>query len=393
MRNYLFILSGIGSGGASESLYVYLSKLSKTNCKIHLIAPYISSERMYAKFKDLNIYIEIIDCGQFHSSQASVTPFYKIPFEFFKYFLNKNKLFKYIKNERIDVVHLNTTCLTHLLKPIATKFKIPIFVFVRELILNKSNNFYIGNMHRKNIIKWATRIICISENEARSFCNCKNLSIIYNPFLLKKNTILKNESKLKKVFRIIMIGQFSYNKAHHIFLKSVRYFINKKPKLAKDCKFIILGVPKNKNVSTVPFFERKNIRHVNLFYKNLENLDLKDHIEVYQYTQYPEKFISEADLLVRPSLSADPWGRDIIEAMSYSTAIIATGKYDRYVRNNINGFLVEPNNPKSIAEAMAKIIPYKVDVFSSNSFKLSKKLFDPDNYLKKMLQIYDINFN
>ena len=26
-------------------------------------------------------------------------------------------------------------------------------------------------------------------------------------------------------------------------------------------------------------------------------------------------------------------------------------------------------------------------------FNLAKKLFDPDNYLKKMLQIYDINFN
>ena len=153
MRNYLFILSGIGSGGSSESLYVYLSKLSKTNCRIHLIAPYISSERMYAKFKDLNIDIEIIDCGQFHSFQASVTPFYKMLFEFIKYLLNKDKLFKYIKNKSIDVVHLNSSCLSHLLKPIAINFKIPIFVFVRELILNKSDNYHIGNMHRKNIIK------------------------------------------------------------------------------------------------------------------------------------------------------------------------------------------------------------------------------------------------
>ena len=131
MRNYLFILSGIGSGGSSESLYVYLSKLSKTNCRIHLIAPYISSERMYAKFKDLNIDIEIIDCGQFHSFQASVTPFYKMLLEFIKYLLNKDKLFKYIKNKSIDVVHLNSSCLSHLLKPIAINFKIPIFVFVR----------------------------------------------------------------------------------------------------------------------------------------------------------------------------------------------------------------------------------------------------------------------
>ena len=70
MRNYLFILSGIGSGGATESLYVYLSKLSKTNCKIHLLAPYISSEMMYSKLRNLGINIQIIDLGQFHSSEA-----------------------------------------------------------------------------------------------------------------------------------------------------------------------------------------------------------------------------------------------------------------------------------------------------------------------------------
>ena len=128
-----------------------------------------------------------------------------------------------MKNKSIDVVHLNTSCLSHLLKPIAKRFNIPIFVFVREIILSKSNNSFIGKIHRKNIIKWSTRIICISENEARLFLNCKNVSILYNPYLIKRDFISENKIK-KKVFNIIMMGQFSYNKAHHIF--KVYIFIN-----------------------------------------------------------------------------------------------------------------------------------------------------------------------
>jgi len=120
-------------------------------------------------------------------------------------------------------------------------------------------------------------------------------------------------------------------------------------------------------------------------------LKLQRIVQIIDYTENPEKYISSADILVRPSLSSDPWGRDIIEAMSLSTAIIATGKYDKFVKNNFNGFLVKANKPDLISKALANILPYKIKDFSRNSKNLASRLFNPDEYLVKMLEIYKTN--
>ena len=108
-----------------------------------------------------------------------------------------------------------------------------------------------------------------------------------------------------------------------------------------------MGVPKKNNISKNYFFKKKKNKCLNFFYKTLENLDITEKINIMEYTEFPEKFISEADILVRPSLSGDPWGRDIIEAMSSSTAIIATGKWIYLLKNRFLG-----QYPFLIAEAI-----------------------------------------
>ena len=383
MKKYLFILSGLGSGGSTESLLVYLSRLSKTNCKIHIITPYIKSQKMFYKFKDLGISIKLIDAGQFHSSQASVTPIYKVPFELIKYFLNKKKIINYIEENSIDLVHLNSTVISHLIKLIKKKFRIPVFIFVREIIQINLDDFFIGRFHKKNIEKWASGIICISENESKIFLNSKKVRVLYNPCDVKNSEeIIEN-----KFINILMVGQFSLSKGHAIFLKSVRYFIDHYPNKAKNCKFKILGIPKKRNNSIVNFLFKKN-RDILNFYKIFENLELQDIVQIEDYIEDPEKYFARSDILVRPSLSSDPWGRDIIEAMSLSTAIIATGKYNKFVKNNFNGFLVKANQPILISKALENIIPDNIKTFSRNSKDLATRLFNPDRYLEIMLEIY-----
>lgn len=54
----------------------------------------------------------------------------------------------------------------------------------------------------------------------------------------------------------------------------------------------------------------------------------------------PESRIAASDFIVRPSRDNDPWGRDVIETMSHGKVIIATGYFDGFVKNDVNGFIV-----------------------------------------------------
>ena len=71
----------------------------------------------------------------------------------------------------------------------------------------------------------------------------------------------------------------------------------------------------------------------------------------------PERVLAECDLVVRPSRGADPWGRDVLEAMVSGRAVIATGRYSRFVENGVTGILHDTFDPAQWAdeiEALAR---------------------------------------
>ncbi len=59
----------------------------------------------------------------------------------------------------------------------------------------------------------------------------------------------------------------------------------------------------------------------------------------------PERVLAHCDLVVRPSRGSDPWGRDVLEAMACGRAVMATGRYDRFVENGLTGILHDTFDP------------------------------------------------
>jgi glycosyltransferase involved in cell wall biosynthesis len=63
------------------------------------------------------------------------------------------------------------------------------------------------------------------------------------------------------------------------------------------------------------------------------------------------------DILIHPSLS-EGFGRAVLEGMALGKPVIATkvGGLRELVRDGVNGFLVEPGNPRMIAERLSLLI-------------------------------------
>lgn len=70
----------------------------------------------------------------------------------------------------------------------------------------------------------------------------------------------------------------------------------------------------------------------------------------------PEAATARAFALIRPSRDNDPWGRDVIEAVSAGVPVLATGSYDKVVEPGVNGYLFEPFDAGAMADRLLDLL-------------------------------------
>ena len=64
----------------------------------------------------------------------------------------------------------------------------------------------------------------------------------------------------------------------------------------------------------------------------------------------PVPILEACDALVRPSRSSDPWGREVLEAMSHGLPVLSVGEYDTFVEHGVTGFLYSEFDAASFAD-------------------------------------------
>jgi glycosyltransferase involved in cell wall biosynthesis len=387
----LFISNVLTFGGACESQLILIKGLLKLEHSVQVVTNKIDEQDAVLQLTSLGVPVTVIDCGQFHSYQATYTPIYRLPFEFAKYYKNKSRLLRYIQENEIDIVHINSTVLAHLLKPIKkSAFVKKVFIHVRELLSAKYDPYFIGTTIINQIHRWADHVVCISENELTCLKKSNNISVVYNPMagVTEELTNLNAENTQKK-FRVLMYGKFHPSKGQIDFLRGVRLFIDISPDISSQCTFVILGIKKHAKVGLKSWLKSALTQdYEEQFYAVLHKLELNKLVELIPFKKDVSSELKMASVVVRSSISGDPWGRDIIESMSHGKAIIATGTYSGFVRPGFNGELVTPGKPIEIAEALKKIIPSKIESYGHNSFVLAKQLFDEDAHVIKINELY-----
>src|SRR5690606_7714918 len=69
----------------------------------------------------------------------------------------------------------------------------------------------------------------------------------------------------------------------------------------------------------------------------------------------PEAVLSASDALIKPTREANPWGRDILEAMAAAKPVISLGAYDRFVEDGVTGILKAEFDPAALATEIAAL--------------------------------------
>ena len=355
--------------------------LAELGHELHLVVPFVHSEAMQKKMMAFCNGFAIIDCGQFHSNQVGYSPAHMVIREYLKCRLNRVRLKDYILQHKIDVVHLNSSVLAHLLPYLRRETAARICMHVRELLSDGGDPYGIGRYLLRMIKMHADQIFCISENEVEALGAGSKAAVVYNLFDFDSIAGMPSAQKPAKdaITLFMMMGQFSKAKGHAQFLFAVRQFIDRYPVMAAKCSFQLLGAPakRSKNV-------RARVRRVlngdgqSQFEKLVDTLNLRDRVELVPYQLDVTAALAKASVLVRASLSGDPWGRDIIEGMAYGKAIVATGTYAKFAQPGVNAILVPPGDPGLLSEAFAELAghPDMIKRYGKRSAELARSLFD-----------------
>jgi glycosyltransferase involved in cell wall biosynthesis len=123
----------------------------------------------------------------------------------------------------------------------------------------------------------------------------------------------------------------------------------------------------------------------------VETLGLRWFFLFLDYVSDVEPVLEGCDILIRASRGKDPWGRDVIEAMAHGKPVIATGSYDRFVEDGINGYLFSEYDSQAIAEKIVFLFdhPEAVETMAIANREKARQLFDGTQNAKKVAAVYD----
>lgn len=249
----------------------------------------------------------------------------------------------------------------------------------------------IGSSERLKGLKFAainlgaSSIVAVSDSLRKNIVNRTPLkydktSVVYNgintdDFRRSPSNAIRTKMGWNRQDIIVgCLGNIRSAKAYDVLLHAAALLKQHKPKLY----FVIAGAGKG---------------HLYDELLDLKNcLELDDTVHFVGFNADPAEFLSNLDLFLLPSIS-EGFSIATIQAMAAGLPVIATrsGGPEEIVTHQKNGWLIPPNSPEAIAQAVAKLSadPDLRESLAKNGREHATQTFDIRSMLNSYQALYD----
>jgi glycosyltransferase involved in cell wall biosynthesis len=398
-RKVLYISHCSGGGGSPKSLALLLDSLDKNKYEpIVLLEKSAIVEESFKKGKIKTYFRKIISFGVYaYHPKISAMDFFCL---FVGFLSNIIAVFRVIKKEKIELVHLNSTVL--IISAIASRIAgvRKIVWHIREAIPDNK----IGYLEKKLINFIASDIIVMSKDMQMLFDKHKT-TLIYNGIdteefkLNSDRELIKEEYQLDDKQTIFThVSKLVPAKGSFISIKALKLITE----YGYNAKLFMIGGQTYKNANGVKARIKKIVKYL-LRYKTYdwkqelkrlaEELGIADKVIFTGYRNDVPNFMSLSHAIVTPNLQAEGFGRVLIEAGALRKPVISTNipPNSEIVIDGKTGLLVEPNNPETLAEAMIYIInnPAEARKMGENGYQNVVNNFHIDITHSKIADLYE----
>ena len=353
MKSILFIHQSAELYGSDKTMLYFLSELDKTKYLPVIVLPFDGP--LKTELEKNNIKVVIAPVLKLY--RKMFTP--KNLIKFFKEYkegvntldeLNKEYDFKLVYSHTlaalIGIIFAQKRSIKHLwhVQEIIAKPKIFNLAFKRLLSLKSNHkvvydsiatmNFWINgnkNLTAKSEAVWNG----IETNNLPTFSNEEKGEVRKDFFLCQNDEIV-----------IALVGRINSWKGQQLLLHAFALLA----KTHKNIKLVYLGsAPPNQEVFEIDLKSK------------IREFHLEDRVVIIPFQKEITKFWNSIDIAVVPSTEPEPFGMVVIEAMLAKKPVVASnhGGPTEIVVDATTGFLFEPNNHESLAQALEKLIQDK----------------------------------
>lgn len=228
---------------------------------------------------------------------------------------------------------------------------------VKSIVRNDSMLRYISNSKFLSLLskqyKFAYHVVAQQEEMQQELIklvgtNDKHIVCLHNPIDIDTiNLRIKDENPYSQddTIKYLFVGNYSIHKAHDVLIKAFRIVHSHNTK----AHLYLVG----KIIPTFPNYQK--------VVKMVEDFGLQKYVHFIGEQNNPYKWMLHCDCFVLPSrLEGLP--NVLLEAMYLKRPVVASvciPVIERMVEEGYNGYKVEPEQPKAMAEAMEKALSLK----------------------------------
>ena len=383
-----------GHGGSSKSLYNSLKYIDQKHIKPFIICKKSGLEKKYKKLGISCIVDKTMPTFTALAKENRNILFYFI-FKFRIWPKSKNfrnNILHMINKNKINIVHCNLISLFLLARWL--KKKKPEIILTLHVRTNPENN-HTGRFQARVAKLVFSNKIFITENERENmdellYPKKATGELIYNSVEIENNKLNLNKYKISDPIKIVSLSNYSYPRGTDRIIDLAQNI----PDIEKkNFKFYIAGDYK------LPRFLPSKLRFLALRGKTLKDYakykNVNDMITFLGHVKDTESLLNEVNILIRPTRENNPWGRDILEAMSAGKTVISIGTYDRFVKTNHTGLLQREYNLEELVDWLVNLSKNSniLTRYGKNSINVIKKLNNPARNADKLKKFWLNTYN
>ena len=287
------------------------------------------------------------------------------------------KTVKIIKKLDIDLVHTNT-------RVGSNQFGILAAWICKKKIVSHERMWTKNNWFNNIILKIPDRIICISKSIKNNLLSLgvqdERCEVIFNGRAfnhISDSFLNKYNEGISLDFNIGLMANISEYKGHTIFVNAAVKLLKKYP----NFKFYIYGdlsTPEQKYLQSLKALIKEN---------NFEN-----QILFKGYVKNVNSIIQNLHINCCLTIGEEPLSGTIIESLINKTVIIATntGGSAELIKDNFNGFLIEPNSVRSFINSIERIYKNRssAKMIVNNGYEFARSNLSSAIYAEKVTSLY-----
>lgn len=240
-------------------------------------------------------------------------------------------------NENFDLVHFNHVSLFVLAARLARLTDKPFTTHIRT----RPENTILTRSQARSILRSSDALIYITENERDYFEKLAGKApgeVIFNPSILPPNDLsphpdVPHDSRLK----IASLKSFRLTLGHTRLVEMASALADRG---GRNKLLFVMAGDMRLHSSLPGKLGQIGARGGN-FEDFVREMGLGHFFLFLGWVPEPERVLAACDLLAALSTEDNPWGRDIIEAYSLGKPVIATGKWDIFVKDGQTGLLAD----------------------------------------------------